>query len=63
MARRRASPQAIVHAVRDTYHLVRSDAHGGNVERADCTGASIVEQGSRRFVQCENPGPFRKACD
>jgi hypothetical protein len=57
------SVEAVVHGSGDHYYLLHSSAGGDHVERADCKSASIVDEGSRRFVQCEHPSAFRPACD
>lgn len=57
------SVEAVVHGAGDHYYSLRSSSSGDHVERADCKGGSIVEDGSRRFVQCDRPSAFRKACN
>lgn len=56
------SLQGVVHAAGDKYYAIRASSDGGDVERAECKGASIVSQNGRTFVQCDKPGTYSKAC-
>ena len=61
--RKDGSLEAVLHAAGGRYYSLRASAAGDDVTRADCKGASVAAEGSRTFVQCDDPGEFRKACD
>jgi hypothetical protein len=54
--------QAIVHAAGDSYFLLR-EAEGGGVERSECAAGMLVNDGGRRYVDCEEPSEFEAICD
>jgi hypothetical protein len=56
------SLQGVIHAAGDKYYAIRTSTDGGDVESAECKGASIVTEDSRTFVECDKPGAFSKAC-
>lgn len=53
--------EAFVHAAGGSYHLLRL-APDGNIERADCDGAVVVQEGARSYVSCEEPSEFEVVC-
>jgi hypothetical protein len=55
--------EAIVHAAGGTYHLVRLSGDGQRITRADCAGATFIQEDGRRTVACDRPGPFSAACE
>lgn len=61
--RKDGSLEAVVHGAGDHYYLLRASSDGDEVKRADCEGASVVTDGTRQFVECDEPGEFRKACE
>lgn len=57
------SLEAIVHGAGGHYYALRAAADGDAVQQADCEGAEIVTDGSRKYVRCEGRGDFEPACD
>jgi hypothetical protein len=55
--------EAIVHAAGGTYHLVRLSGDDRRITRAECAGASFVQEAVRRTIACDEPGPFSAACE
>ncbi len=55
--------EALVHAAGDTYHLIRLSGEDESITRADCDGGIFTQEGGRRYIACDDPEPFRAACE
>jgi hypothetical protein len=54
--------EGIVHAVGDTYHLLRVTGDGA-IARADCSGARVAQDGTRSHVVCDGDPAFEAVCE
>lgn len=55
------SLDALVHGT-GGYALLRTDADGSVIERADCEDAHEVQRDGRSFVECTDSGVFDTVC-
>jgi hypothetical protein len=55
--------EALVHAAGGTYHLIRLSGEDDSITRADCDGATFTQESGRRYIVCDDPEPFRAACE